>query len=428
MKIEKKELEKSQIEIKVQVPAVDFALYFEKGAAEVSKDMRVEGFRPGKVPYDILKSKVGEMIILEAAARILISKTVDQIIHDNVSQQVIGQPQIALTKLVPNDDLEYKVVMDILPEIKLGEYKNFEFAVKKDEVKDEEVEKVVDQLREAQVKEIAVDIPAKEGDKLICDFKIFLDKVPVDGGNAKGVAIILGKDYIVPGVDKKLIGIKKGETRNFEITYPTDHFQKNLAGKNTEFEVQVSEVFERQLPEVNDEFVQNFGLKNKEELYHNIKDSLGREKDAKTEQKTELEILEKIVANSEIGELPETLLKNETDLMLKELEHSLLHQGAKFDDYLSSIGKTREQLIVEFRPDAEKRIKSALVIRQIILDEKIDLDDKIVDEEIKKMQETYKDRPEIISRITTHEYKHGLANQMLHQKAIDQIREWNVKK
>jgi trigger factor len=427
MKVEKKALEKSQLELTVQVDAVEFEQYLERGAVEVSKNMKLEGFRPGKVPYDILKSKVGDMVIMEAAAHILIKKTVDQLIKDNVENQVIGQPQISLTKLIPGQDLEYKVVMDILPTVKLGEHKGFDIEIKKETVSDEEVVKVIDQLREAQVKEVSVEREAAVDDKLICDFRIFLDKVPVDGGNAKGVAIILGKDYIVPGVDKNLIGIKKGEERSFEIIYPADHYQKNLAGKRTEFEVKVSDVFERQLPEVNDEFVKNFGLKDKQELESNIKTSMQKEKDEKAEQKAELTIIEKIVANSELGEIPATLLDHETDLMLHEMEHNLSHQGANLEDYLSSVGKTKEQLTQDFLPDATKRVQSALIMRQIIIDEKIDLDEKIVDEEINKMQAMYKQNAAILERINKSEYRHGLANQMLQQKAIDLVRTWNVK-
>ncbi|MFH0840738.1 MAG: trigger factor [bacterium] len=427
MNVEKKELEKSQIEITVQVPFTEFQPYLEKGAEEVSKDMKIEGFRPGKVPYDILKTKVGEMTILESAARIMISKTIDKIVQENTDRQVIGQPQISLTKLVPNDAVEYKVVMDTLPIVELGTYKELGIKEKEEKVEEEEIEKVVNQLREAQVKEVAIDRPAKQGDKLTCNIKMFIDKVPVDGGNSNGVAIILGKDYIVPGVDKNLMGAKKDETKNFEIVYPADHFQKNLAGKKVEFEIKVADVFERQLPEVNEDFVKNFGLKNKEELYNNIRESLTKEKEAKAKQKAELEILEKIISSSKISEIPDILIQNETGMMIKEMEHNLIRQGANFDDYLGSINKTREQLAEDFKADGEKRVKSALVVRQIILDEKMTMDEKEVDTEIEKMKEVYKDNKDIIERISTHEYRHGLANQMLHQKAMDDIRKWNIK-
>jgi trigger factor len=204
--VKKQTLPKSQIELTVELSADEFKPYILRGAENVSREVKIEGFRPGKVPYEILKSKIGEMTILEEAARLAINKTIDQAIAENAEAEPVGEPQVNITKLAPDNPLEYKIVLAILPEIKLGDYKNAKVQTKKEEVNEDEVLKTLEFLRESHIKEVIVDGEVKDGDKVIIDIDMFLDKVPFDGGQAKGTAIIIGKNYIIPGFDKKLIG------------------------------------------------------------------------------------------------------------------------------------------------------------------------------------------------------------------------------
>lgn len=429
MNVIKKQLEKSQVELTVELSAEEFKPYVLRGAENVSKEVKIEGFRPGKVPYEILKNKIGEMAILEEAAHIAINKTLDKAINENMEQgQAIGQPQISITKLAPENPLEYKVVLAVIPEIKLGEYKNLKIKMDDDvAVKDEEVMKTIEYLRESGVKEIITDRKTKNGDKVLVDIEIFLDKVPVEGGQGKGVAVIIGKDYVVPGFDKNLINAKKGEIKDFSLPYPADHHMANLAGKMVEHRVKINEVYARELPELNDEFAVKFGLKNYEELKNSIKKNLETEKEQKSEQKAEIEILDKIVKNSKFGDIPEMLVNNETHTMLHELEHSVTHQGGKFEDYLGSIKKTKEQLTLDLLPDAVKRVKSALVIREIALAEKIEASEKEVNEKIEELLKQYKGYEKVEARVKEPSYRAYLENTLVNKKVIDKLREWSVK-
>ncbi|MCK4553575.1 trigger factor, partial [Candidatus Parcubacteria bacterium] len=260
MNVQKKDLAKSQIELTIELSVKEFEPYIKNGAEKISRDLKIKGFRPGKIPYEVLKQKISEMTILEEAARIAINKTLEQVIRDHITGQPIGQPQVNITKLAPNNPMEYKVVMALLPEVILADYKNVKVKQEKAEVKDEEVDKMIKQLQEMRVKETIANREVKDGDKVIVDIEMFLDKVPVEGGQGKNTGIVVGKGYIVPGFGKKLIGAKKNDVREFSLPYPKEHHQQNLAGKLVEFRVKIKEVYQRELPEINQEFVKNLGL------------------------------------------------------------------------------------------------------------------------------------------------------------------------
>ena len=190
-----------------------------------------------------------------------------------------------------------------------------------------------------RVKEVLIERAIADKDKVLVDIEMFLDKVPVEGGQGKDAAIIVGKDYVVPGFDKKIIGAKKDDVREFELPYPENFHMKNLAGKMVDFRVKIKEVYARELPELNDEFAATFGLKKIDELKENVKKSVVEQKEKEAEQVLEKEILEKILETSRVNDLPELLIEHESHNMMHELEHTITDQGGKFEDYLASLKK-----------------------------------------------------------------------------------------
>ncbi len=427
MKVEKKDLEKSQTELNVELSLDEFKPFIEKGARKLSKEIKIEGFREGKAPFNIVKQKVGEMVILEEAARIAINETIGKAIDENLKdKQPVGQPQVDITKLAPDNALGYKVVLAILPEVTVGDYKNAKVKQKKLKVEDDEVEKTIEQLREMRVKEAVVDREVQDGDKVLCDIEMFLDKVPIDGGQSKGTAVVVGQGHIVPGFGKKLIGAKKGDVREFSLPYPKDYHMANLAGKNVEFKVKVNEVYSREKAELNDDFAVSFGSKNMEDLKKMIRENIKHEKKHSLEQKAEMEMMEKILKDTKFGDIPEVLVNHEVQGMVQELEQKVTSQGGKFEDYLSSIKKSRGDLMLDLTPDALKRVKSALMVREIIQKEKIDVTEKEIDERIRELKEQYKGYEKVSERVSSPEYRAHLANIMANRKVIDKLREWNI--
>lgn len=428
MKIEKKELEKSQIEITVELSVEEFKPFLAQGAEAISQSLKIDGFRPGKAPYDIVKQKVGEMGILEEAANIAIRKKIDQIIKENLDKDPVGQPRVDITKLAPENPLEFKIVLALLPEIKLGEYKDLKIKEVKAEVSQEELDRLLKDLQEMRTKEALVDREVIDSDKIICDIEMFLDKVPVEGGKNKDTAIMMGREYVVPGFDKKLLGAKKGDVREFSLLYPENFHMKNLAGKMVEFRVVIKDVYSRELPEVNEEFAQAFGLKKLDELKDNLQKSIAAQKQRELDLKVEKEMLEKIIEKAKFSDIAEVLINHETDMMMAELEHSVEEQGGKFEDYLSSLGKNLNQMKLEIMPEAVKRVKVSLLIREIAKAEGIKVEAKDIEENIEEMKKQYRDNQEAIKKISSPAYADYIANVLASRKVVDKLKEWNLQK
>lgn len=428
MNVIKKDLTKSQIELAVELSVEEFRPYIKRGAEKVSREVKIEGFRPGKVPYEVLKQKIGEMTILEEAARIAVNKTIEVAIKENVQGQPIGQPKVDIIKIAPNNPMEYKVTLAMLPEVKIGDYKNAKVKLKKAEIKDEEVEKIVRDLQEMKVKELIEEREVRDSDKVVVDIQMFLDKVPIEGGQNKDTAIIIGKNYIVPGFDQKLLGAKKGGKREFSLPYPADYHMKNLAGKIVEFVVTIKEVYKRELPKLDDIFAQGFGAKKMVELKDNIRKSILSQKKRESEQATEKEMLEKIMEKSRFGDIPEMLVDHEVKTMIAELEQIIESQGGKFEDYLSSINKTRDQLTLDLLPEAVKRVKVSLLIREVAVLEKVKVGAEEAENYIKEMKKHYQKDKGLSEKINTLEYKNYVLNILTSRKVVDKLREWNVEK
>ncbi|MDI3496420.1 MAG: trigger factor [Patescibacteria group bacterium] len=426
MKIDKKDLEKSQIEITIELSTEEFAPYIEKGAIKVSEKVKIEGFRPGKVPYDVLKQKIGEMTILEEAAHIAIMKTVDDIVEkETTPRQPIGQPNITITKLAPGNPLEYKVTLALLPTIKIGEYKGLKLKIEEVKIDKKDLDSALQDLREARATEKLVDREVKTGDKVMVDIDLFLSKVPVEDGSHKNLPIKVGKDYFVPGFDKNLLGLKKGDSKEFSLVYPEKHHHQNLAGKKVDFKIKINDVYEITKPELDDEFAAQFQLKNIDELKKALEENLLEEKKRKADLKNESDMIAAIVAQTKFGDFPDVLVDNEANNLMSELEESITRQGGKFEDYLKHLKKSRNELMLEMMPNAIKRVKSALIIREIAIRENISPSDKEIEEKIEQLKVQYQGQDNIIKMFEEAGYKSYLKNILTNEKVIEKLKEWN---
>lgn len=427
MQVNVKDLEKSQVEISVEMDSAEFQPYIEKGAIKASEKVKIEGFRPGKVPYDILKQKIGEMTILEEAAHIAIHKNIDKLFKEHLSgKEPVGQPSVEITKLAPANPLEFKIKMAVLPSIKLGTYKGLSIKAAEAVIDQNEADKTISGLRETRAKEALVERAAQPGDKVLARVELSLDKVPVEDGQIPEAAIVLGKEYFVPGFDKNLEGLKGGEEKSFSLAYPADHFQKNLAGKLVDFKVKVKSVFSRELPELDDEFSKAYGFKNMADMKEFLLQNLRRQAEDKASQKTEIEILDKILDTCKFGDLPEVLIENEAQVMMSEVERSIASQGGNFPDYLQSIKKTENELLLELLPNAVRRVKSALMMKEIAKVEDLHLAENEIDDKIEELKKQYKDDERVQKAIKEAGYRQYLGNILLNQKIIKQLKEWNI--
>lgn len=426
MKSELKKMPGSQMEITVELTADELKPYLIESAEHLSEHSPIAGFRPGKVPFDVAQKQFGEMKILEHAADHVISHTFFDLIKEN-KLLTVGAPQINIEKMAPGNALIYKAVVALLPKIKPANWKKHKISREEIKITDDKIDKVIEDVRKMQAKEVVVDRSAGKDDKVMVDMDIFLDKVPVEGGQSKNHAIYLSEKHYIPGLPEQLVGLKKGETKEFALPFPLEHYQKHLAGKNADFKIIVKDIFERTLPEVNDELAKNLGQTDLDSLKKTIGDNLKMEADQKEEQRLEIELIEKLVKESQFDELPELLITEEKQKMFAELKARLGEQQIPFEDYLKNLKKTEVELAKEFTHGAIERVKTALLLREIAKEENLTVDAKETEAEIQRLRETYKDNPHLEERLASPDILDYVKAMLLNRKIMKILKETIVK-
>lgn len=427
MKISINNLKKSEIEIKVELAPEEVRGDLEAAAKRLSESSKIPGFRPGYAPYDVVKARLGEMKIWEEAMETIIKRTYFEAISEN-RVATVGQPYFSVETLAPGNPIVYKVTTAVLPKItKLADYSSIRVQRKEIKIEEKDVETALKQVARMQIKEKEVEREAGREDKVTVDMSMYLDNVPLEGGTAKGHGIYLAEEYYVPGLNEKLLGIKKGESREFSLEFPKSHYQKNIAGKKVDFKVTAKTVHELTHPPMDDSFAKSLGQENMQELRSLIRKNMESEAEFKESQREEIEILEKIVDGSSFEDVPDILLNTEIERMIKELEHSVAEQGLEFNKYLDSVKKTVPQLKLDFSPRALRRIKTALIIREIAEREGIEPDDKEVTEEIAKAMNQYSNDPEAQRVIRSDEYLEEARGISKNKKTIEFLRKTLIK-
>jgi len=341
---------------------------------------------------------------------------------DQEKLDTVGQPKIDLEKLAPENPISFKATVGLMPQVKIGEYKNIK--VKKEQVKinDEEVSKVINDIRKMQAKEALADRPAKLADRVEIDFSVSLDKVVIDGGQEKKYPLVLGDGMMIPGFEEQVEGMKKDEEKEFQLKFPAVYQNKMLAGKLCDFKVKLLSVYNRELPELNDDWAKTVGAESVEDLRSKIRKNLKDEKMLHEEQRVEIEMLKKITDQAQISEIPEVLIHTEAHRMIHEFEDSIANQGIQFDDYLKSIKKENKDLEAEFEPKAIERVKTSLVIKQIAEAEKIEATAEDITKETARILEQVKDNQEALNNIESEGYQHYIKTVVRNRKVIEMLK------
>ena len=426
MQLNSKTLQQNTLELEIEIPAEELKPFLDKAAGLLALEVKIDGFRPEKVPFDILAKRVGEMTIYEKAAELAVEKTYPKIIKDE-QLETLGSPEISVVKLAPGNPLIYKAKVSLLPKIKLGDYHKIKIPRKKIEVSEEKVDAALHDLQKMQTKEVLANRPVGKADKVVLDMEMFLNKVALEGGQTKNHSVFMAESYYVPGLTDQLLGLSAGDCKEFSLAFPKEHYQKNLAGKNIDFKVKITSVFELQPPEINDDFAKIFRQESLDKLRNLLRENLLRETENQEEARLEEEILKQVVAESRVEDIPEALVNSEAHKMVHELEGSLAERGINFEDYLKNIKKTESQLMLDFAPRAVERIKTALAIKEIAVAEKIEATDAEIEEEMVKLAEAYKNEPDLLEQARSEESRQYLVNIIKNRKAVQLLKEFSTK-
>lgn len=422
MKVTVTKQPKNSVELDIELDADAFQKYLARAVRRLGETVAVPGFRKGNVPEDMLVQKLGEKTILEEAAEEAAKDTYGQAIDEH-TLTTVGPPKIEIMKLARGNPFHFRARAALLPKVTLGQLHSVKVSRKPITVTDEEIQKAIDDLRNYRRTETASLEPAKKGDKIEIDLELFRDGVPVDGGQSKNHPLVLGDGSYIPGFEDQLYGLRPGDAKEFTLTFPKDYRVKHLAGQPGQFRIKVTNLFHLHIPAADDAFAQSLGeLKTMADLRAQLKKNLEQEKKDHEEQRLEGELLESIIRASQFEEIPDQLVEQEEEKMLDELEHDIQHRGMKVDDYLASIKKTRDELKKEFAKGAERRVKSALLLRELGQAQNVSVGREELEKERAELKERYAEDPAARSRLDDEEVTRYLATVISNRKVITKLK------
>lgn len=411
----------SEIEFTITVTPEEYANDIVRAAERLSARVAIKGFRKGKVPFDVAKRELGSMQLLQEALEEIVSRVYAAAVKQE-DIDAVGMPKISITKLAPDNDIIFTATVALLPEVKLPDWKKISIKKKTALIPKEKLEETLSALRGMHAKEIKKDGIAEGTDKLVIDMNMTHGGVPLDGGQSKDYAVYLSENHYIPGFNDAVRGMKAGETKQFVLSFPNTHYQKHLAGKEVSFSVTAKDVFERQLPELNDEFAKKLGQESLEKLRVLVLENITHEAEQKAEKDIEVAMLEAVMEKTSFSVIPETLIDAERERMFYELKRDLEKNGITIEQYLADIKKTEKEIYADFRTQAEKRAKAALLSREIAKQETLSPSKEDIDAEIALIASYYKDDAQTQENLKRAEVRDSIATTVQNRKVMEWLK------
>ena len=422
------QLPKSEVKLEFTVSVEEARPYMEEAVKELSAARPVPGFRPGKLPFADGMRIYGPMVVLEHALERIVRASYVRAVVDNKLSPV-GSPNVNVDQMTPDQPIKFTVIAPVEPTVtKLPELKDCSIERKGTKIDESQIDNTIEQIRKMRRSEAVVDRAATADDLVVIDLEMKKDNVIIDGGAGAGYRVYLSEEHYIPGFAKELIGIKAGDERNFTLPFPKEHYQKHIAGQDINFNVKAKEVFELQLPAVDEEFSKAVGATDVADLRQKIRENMENESNQKADEAAEVAMLEQLTEKSTFTDIPEILVNEEVRRMIGELQQGIDQQGMKWEDYLSNIKKTADDLKIEFAPQAVRRIKSAVLIKAFAKEAGVEVKDEEVDEEIDAILNSLrKGDNETRARVTSPDYRDYVMIQMRNRKALEWLKDKCVK-
>lgn len=383
-------LEGNEGVLTVEVDAEKVSEGLDAAFKKVVKNVSIPGFRKGKIPRALFEKRFGVEVLYEDALDILLPEAYAKAVEETGIEPV-DYPKIDVEQLEKGKSLIFTAKVTVKPEVKLGEYKGLEVEKVDATVTEEDVENELKRLQENYAELVVKeDGKIEEGDTAVIDFEGFVDGEPFEGGKAENYSLVIGSGTFIPGFEEQLIGLEAGAEKDIEVTFPEEYHAEALAGKPAVFKIKVHEVKTKQLPALDDEFAKDVeeDVETLEQLKEKIRTRLQEERGKEAEAALRDAVVEKAAENAEI-DIPEAMIKNETDRMLREFDQRLQMQGLNLNLYYQFSGQDEAALREQMKEDAEKRVRISLTLEAIAKAENIEATDEDVNEELEKMAEAY---------------------------------------
>lgn len=390
MSVQVEKLEKYMAKLTVEVSAEDFKAAIKKAFNKNKNRFSIPGFRKGKAPQAMIEKMYGEGVFYEDAADEAINASYAEAMKES-GLDIVSRPEVTIEKIGKDEPFVYSALVAVKPEVTLGQYKGVEVEKADASVSAEDVEAELKKVQEQNARLLTVeDRGVEDGDQTVIDFEGFVDGKGFEGGKAEDYPLTIGSHSFIDTFEEQLIGKKIGEECEVNVTFPTEYHAADLAGKPATFKVTVKEIKVKELPELNDEFASEVSeFDTLDEYKKDVEKKLAEKKEIEANSKNEDAVVAKVVENASM-EIPDKMIDAQAENMVQDMARRMQSQGLSLDMYLKYTGMTVEQMKEQARPDAEKRIRTRLVLEAVAQAENIQISDEKVDEEVAKMAEAYK--------------------------------------
>ena len=395
----------------------------------MARDIKVPGFRKGKVPASIAAKHVDPNALQEQILENALSKAVAEAFLQE-KLQALDRPSVEVKKFVHGSELEFTAEVEVIPPVKLGDYKKLTAKKEVAKVEDKDVDEVIERIRKNYSEKSEVKRAAKAGDEAVIDFTGKKDGVAFDGGSAKEYGLKLGEGQFIPGFEEGVIGHKAGEEFDLKLKFPEDYHAENLAGQDVVFTVKLHKVNELKFPELNDEFAAKCGpFTEMKEVKADIKRELTAQKEREADEKFKDALVGELTEKSKAA-LPELLVEDQLRSIERDLTQNLMYSGLSLDSYLKTQGfKDKEEWTKkEARPAAEKRVKAGLVLAELSKELKIDASRDEIQKQIDFFKQQYGKDKKILEQFDNPNVHRDIANRMITDKTVAKLVELNTKK
>lgn len=385
---EKKEGNEGLLQVTVPAEEVDKAL--DQAFKKVVKQINVPGFRKGKVPRPIFEQRFGVEALYQDAVDILLPKAYSNAVEE-AGINPVDQPEIEVTQIEKGKEFKFDATVTVEPEVELGDYKGLEIEKQDTELTDEEVETTINQRLEAMADMvIKEDGKVEEGDTVNLDFDGYVDGEQFEGGQADGYDLEIGSGMFIPGFEEQLVGLKVGEEKDVEVTFPEEYHAEELAGKPATFKTKINEIKTKEVPELDDELANELDSEANtvDEYKENLRKQLAESKATEAENVQKEEAITKATDNAKV-DIPDAMIKTEEDRMLQEFAQRLQQQGLNLETYFQISGQSEEDLRGQMKEDAEQRVKTNLTLAAIADAENIEASDEDVEKELETMSSQF---------------------------------------
>ncbi|MFZ2946876.1 MAG: trigger factor [Blautia wexlerae] len=418
MSLQVEKMEKNMAKLTIEVAAEDLEKAMQNAYQKAKGRISIPGFRKGKAPRKMIEQMYGKGVFLEDAVNALIPEHYSKALAE-CELEIVSQPTIDITQAEPGKAFIFTAEVAVKPEVTLGDYKGVEVPKTEITVTDEDVEAELKKEQEKNSRTISVeDRAAQLNDIVTIDFEGSVDGVPFDGGQATEYPLTLGSNTFIPGFEEQLVGAKVGDDVDVKVTFPEEYQAKELAGKEAIFKCAVKKIEAKELPELDDDFAKDVSeFDTLAEYKEHVKTNLEDKKANEAKRAKEDAAVDKAIENAQM-DIPEAMLMTQCRQMLDDFSRRMQSQGLSMDQYFQFTGMTADKMMDELRPQAEKRIKTRLVLEAIAKAENIEITDEKLDEEIAKMAEAYQMEADKLKSFMGDKEKEQMKQDMAVQEAI----------